>query len=375
MIDLLAILPWYLEKLLASSHLDALRVLRILRLFRLLRHSNDLKMFVTCISRSLDSFKLLSLFLGFAILIFSSLMWYAERGTLDEDSGLYLRSDGSESPFGSIPATFWWSIVTMTTVGYGDVYPVEVAGKLIATVAMIGGILVLALPLSIVGTNFNAVYEERQATLQMASMIAQLSSEHKTTGQQLATAASEIDMALKKADDAFKRALAICEQPNSTAADAQLSRSLCKAQLERSQAVIQDLLEQTANFLRSEPCALAVADSTPYKPLAQPADADDAHTPSPILLADCHPHRILRCLRVPQLHSEESLHHAAAPPPATPRRASTSPSWPIIIIIGCTAGAPRADGKELMVEPQRELGRNADVVPWYNVVPPTDMHA
>ena len=86
MIDLMAILPWYLERVVASTHFDALRVLRILRLFRLLRHSPDLKMLVTCISLSIDSFKLLALFLGFAILIFSSAMWYAERGIFDDES-------------------------------------------------------------------------------------------------------------------------------------------------------------------------------------------------------------------------------------------------------------------------------------------------
>lgn len=102
MIDLLAILPWYMEILLATDHLAALRVLRILRLFRLLRHSNDLKMFITCISRSLDSFKLLALFLGFAVLIFSSLMWYAERGTYDPSS---VRQPAGTHPRTCLPPT------------------------------------------------------------------------------------------------------------------------------------------------------------------------------------------------------------------------------------------------------------------------------
>ena len=68
LIDLCAILPWYLEQFsFGHKGLDALRVLRVLRLFRLLRHSADLKMFMTCLSRSLDSFKLLGLFGVFAV--------------------------------------------------------------------------------------------------------------------------------------------------------------------------------------------------------------------------------------------------------------------------------------------------------------------
>ena len=51
-----------------------------------------------------------------------------ERGTYDPDQGVFVRSDGEPSPFTSIPATFWWAIVTMTTVGYGDTFPIETAG-------------------------------------------------------------------------------------------------------------------------------------------------------------------------------------------------------------------------------------------------------
>lgn len=64
------------------------------------------------------------------------------------------------SPFESIPASFYWSAVTMTTVGYGDVYPVTWAGQLIACFTMMTGILILALPITVIGTYFAAEYEE-----------------------------------------------------------------------------------------------------------------------------------------------------------------------------------------------------------------------
>merc|ERR1719440_2520298 len=102
--------------------------MRILRLMKLLKKNEGMQMFAITMIRSGESFKLLLLFMSLAVLIYSSLFWYAERGTYDEAKGAFLRSDGEESPFTSIPATFWWAIVTMTTVGYGDTYPIETMG-------------------------------------------------------------------------------------------------------------------------------------------------------------------------------------------------------------------------------------------------------
>lgn len=62
------------------------------------------------------------------------------------------------SKFNSIPAALWWCVVTMVTVGYGDVYPLTPAGKIIAGVVMIFGVLVLAMPISVIGANFTHIY-------------------------------------------------------------------------------------------------------------------------------------------------------------------------------------------------------------------------
>ena len=84
-------------------------------------------------------------FLLVAMVIFSSVAYYAEAGEKD-------------TKITSIPGAFWWAIVTMTTVGYGDVHPVGVWGKLVGTLCVIAGVLTIALPVPVVVANFNNFY-------------------------------------------------------------------------------------------------------------------------------------------------------------------------------------------------------------------------
>lgn len=169
LVDLAAILPYYVELVAGANGsgevlrvLRVLRVVRVFRVFKLAKYTESLNLFALCILNSAEALKLLVFFFTLAVLIFSSLMYFAEQGERTEVDGetVYLRSDGSESPFSSIFTTFWWAIVTMTTVGYGDTFPVENSGKGIATCAMLGGVLVLALPLSVVGQNFTDAYHD-----------------------------------------------------------------------------------------------------------------------------------------------------------------------------------------------------------------------
>ena len=84
------------------------------------------------------------------------LRYYAEFGceSHSEDDECFIQ----KQKFSSIPATMWWCIVTMTTVGYGDMYPTTGIGKIIAVPTMLAGILIFALPITVIGSNYETAY-------------------------------------------------------------------------------------------------------------------------------------------------------------------------------------------------------------------------
>merc|ERR1711908_36781 len=110
----------------------------------------------------MPAMRALGIFMLLLVSLFGSLTYSAEKGewkcTDEFPAGEYMRPtfdarDEEPSPFRSIPFSFWWVIVTTTTVGYGDFYPTTTFGKCVGALAMLSGILVLALPITIVGAN------------------------------------------------------------------------------------------------------------------------------------------------------------------------------------------------------------------------------
>ena len=147
LIDLAAILPGIL--LLGAIDLRFLRSIRLLRLLRLGRYNRGVRLIIITFQEC--GKQLLVTLSGVIVLlvISSGLLYFVERNAQPE-------------AFGSIPAAMWWAIATLTTVGYGDVVPRTIAGKLLASCIMILGIGSFAIPAGIIAANFRASMEHVQ---------------------------------------------------------------------------------------------------------------------------------------------------------------------------------------------------------------------
>ncbi|MDF1731683.1 MAG: cyclic nucleotide-gated ion channel [Minwuia sp.] len=148
LIDLVAFLPFYLA-IFFGADLRVLRVLRLLRFLKLMRYSSAL-MTLQRVFYDERRALLASLLIMFGLLIISSTaIYHAERHAQPE-------------AFGSIPAAMWWSLATLTTVGYGDIVPVTLYGKMIGGVVMLFGLGMFALPLGIIAMGFSQEVNQRQ---------------------------------------------------------------------------------------------------------------------------------------------------------------------------------------------------------------------
>eukprot|EP00397_Hematodinium_sp_SG-2012_P040983 GEMP01045037.1.p1 GENE.GEMP01045037.1~~GEMP01045037.1.p1 ORF type:complete len:361 (+),score=64.47 GEMP01045037.1:471-1553(+) len=162
-IDLVAVAPFFVELIFMMHDFDLrfLRALRLLRLFKFSRHSEQLNIIGSSMYLSISSFFLLGFMLLLAMVLLSTILQLIERGDKwDEKLECYTRYDGACSPFQSIPMTFWWAITTMTTVGYGDAYPITEWGKVVAAGTMVIGLLSIALPTTVLGVQFSDAYAQ-----------------------------------------------------------------------------------------------------------------------------------------------------------------------------------------------------------------------
>ncbi|KAF1375316.1 hypothetical protein PFLUV_G00218520 [Perca fluviatilis] len=162
-IDLLAITPYYVSVAVTmltgeNSTLQragvTLRVLRIMRIFwliKLARHFLGLQTLGLTLRRCHRQMVTLLVFIGVAMAIFSALAQLLEHG-LDPEAGNH--------DYASIPAACWWVIISMTTVGYGDMFPVTVAGRMLGGVCVVSGIVLLALPITFIYHSFLQTYSE-----------------------------------------------------------------------------------------------------------------------------------------------------------------------------------------------------------------------
>ncbi|KAG7278601.1 hypothetical protein CRUP_013344 [Coryphaenoides rupestris] len=163
-IDLAAVLPFYLEAGLsglssetardALGFLRVVRFVRILRIFKLTRHFVGLRVLGHTMRASANEFLLLVIFLALGVLIFATMIYYAERlGASPTDP-----TANRHTMFKNIPVGFWWAVVTMTTLGYGDMYPKTWSGMLVGALCALAGVLTIAMPVPVIVNNFGMYY-------------------------------------------------------------------------------------------------------------------------------------------------------------------------------------------------------------------------
>lgn len=154
LIDLLAVAPWYLTLFAPLYGLDmrfvrSLRMLRLLRIAKLARYLKALRTFQSVIRRKKEELVVTLFALMILLVLSSSCMYFIEH---------------SEQPevFSSIPASMWWAVTTLTTVGYGDVTPKSAFGQFVASVIAMLGVGLFALPAGILAGGFMEEFDERR---------------------------------------------------------------------------------------------------------------------------------------------------------------------------------------------------------------------
>lgn len=204
-IDLVAILPFYIDLILIISDagdgpflklMKLFRLIRVLRILKLSRYNDNIALCATAMVDSQDTLGLMMFMLSIVVVVFSAFVFFFEQGEKMNlpVGGIWINNTNyggswnnetyfvensictasrqaladnahvcyQRTKFVSIPGSAWWTLVTMMTVGYGDMIPITIPGKLIATVAMLSSIVILALPISVIGANFSRAWMDRK---------------------------------------------------------------------------------------------------------------------------------------------------------------------------------------------------------------------
>mmetsp|Transcript_29622 Transcript_29622/g.81491 ORF Transcript_29622/g.81491 Transcript_29622/m.81491 type:complete len:475 (-) Transcript_29622:265-1689(-) len=194
LMDVLAVLPFYVEMVMGSAGTSStfvlrfvrvVRLARLVRVFKLGRYAAGMRLVAAAMWQSTQALSVLVFLLGMGVVLFSSAVYHLERLSCPEIEdmsilqvgeyaqecaddynrgvspkyGLCCTEDSAANDFPSIIAAYWWSMATMTSVGYGDIYPRTRVGKCVGFLAMLVGMVLIALPVAIVGQKFQDVYE------------------------------------------------------------------------------------------------------------------------------------------------------------------------------------------------------------------------
>tara|TARA_B100000886_G_scaffold72304_1_gene46296 strand:+ start:1375 stop:2067 length:693 start_codon:yes stop_codon:yes gene_type:complete len=142
-IDLISILPFYIKQfvLLDGRFFRILRLFRLTRVFKLGRESKSLKLFIKALS-AVKSELMFTLFLSILTILFSASAIY------------FLENKSQPEVFSSITASVWWATISLATVGYGDIVPITIWGKIFASIISLVGIGIVAIPTGIISASF-----------------------------------------------------------------------------------------------------------------------------------------------------------------------------------------------------------------------------
>lgn len=149
-VDIVSVAPYYVLLTVQGTRaplsvLRAARMLRVLRIFKLTRYSSGMRILFFTFATSMKELGMFLIFISISVVVSSSAAFYAEAGC------------GNKCAFLSIPDAFWWAVNTITTVGYGDQYPLTASGKLVGCLLTVFGVLIIALPVFLFVANFNKV--------------------------------------------------------------------------------------------------------------------------------------------------------------------------------------------------------------------------
>jgi hypothetical protein len=189
-IDLISIAPFYFEiagyaVASGTSIVRIVRLARVLRLMRVARGLNGSEILYATLKRALPTLGYLSFILIVSMVLMASCVFFTEVGALDVPTSYWMRDNGGynvkwpkginitwdaslePTPFLSIPDGMWWSLVTVGTVGYGDMVPKSGLGKLVGSLSLMIGILVLSLPVTVIGNSFGSELRRAQHLAEM----------------------------------------------------------------------------------------------------------------------------------------------------------------------------------------------------------------
>uniref|UniRef100_A0A8C5LTJ6 Potassium voltage-gated channel subfamily A member 3 n=1 Tax=Leptobrachium leishanense TaxID=445787 RepID=A0A8C5LTJ6_9ANUR len=193
-IDIVAIIPYFItlgtelaerqgngQQAMSLAILRVIRLVRVFRIFKLSRHSKGLQILGQTLKASMRELGLLIFFLFIGVILFSSAVYFAE-------------ADDPNSGFSSIPDAFWWAVVTMTTVGYGDMHPITIGGKIVGSLCAIAGVLTIALPVPVIVSNFNYFYHRETEGEEQAQYLHVGSCQHLSSSGELKKSRSSLSL-------------------------------------------------------------------------------------------------------------------------------------------------------------------------------------